>query len=104
MVHQRATALALTDRRTAPYVLQAHYEQAKRELTGESDLDLQEAILDATPEAGRSDPVPLSGAVHGREPRQRDEGAEGRPKTGLNVTRNGPAWGFDGARTAAAAS
>jgi hypothetical protein len=36
-----------------PHVLQADYEQAKRELTGVSELERQEAILDANPEPTR---------------------------------------------------
>jgi hypothetical protein len=33
-------------------VSQADYEQAKRELTGESDWDRQEAALESQPESG----------------------------------------------------
>jgi hypothetical protein len=57
-VHARARELALIDGRTPPDVSQADYEQAKRELTGEADLDRQEAVLDAMPEEKRSDPAP----------------------------------------------
>jgi hypothetical protein len=59
-VQARARELALIDGRTAPDVSQADYEQAKRELTGESDLDRQEAVLDALPEEKRGDPAPDS--------------------------------------------
>ena len=38
----------------------ADYDQAKRELTGESDIDRQEAMLESIPEAKRWDPVPGS--------------------------------------------
>jgi hypothetical protein len=60
MVNVRAHELTLIAGRTSPDVTQADYEQAKRELTGESDLDRQEAILDSIPEAKRWDPIPGS--------------------------------------------
>ena len=46
-VDARARALAVIAGRVPPYVTQADYQQAKRELTGETDLDRQNAILDA---------------------------------------------------------
>ncbi len=48
MVQARTRELALIAGRTAPHVLQVDYEQAKRELTGASEPDRQEAILDAS--------------------------------------------------------
>lgn len=46
MVHLRALELAaIAARASSSHVVQADYEQAKRELTGESDLERQEAIL-----------------------------------------------------------
>lgn len=49
-VRVRARALALIDGRTPVEVLQADYEQAKRELTGKFGLAQQEAMLDLLPE------------------------------------------------------
>ena len=46
MVHARTRELAAQAGFAPPYVRQSHYEQAKRELTGESDLDRQNAVLD----------------------------------------------------------
>ena len=46
-VRLRTHELARRAGRTPPYVTQADYEQAKRELTGETELDRQLAILDA---------------------------------------------------------
>jgi hypothetical protein len=43
----RARELARIAGRAPAFVTQADYESAKRELTGESDFDRQEAILDA---------------------------------------------------------
>lgn len=53
-VHARACELALKSGRRDAYVQQSDYEQAKREVTGESDMDLQDAILDALDATGRS--------------------------------------------------
>lgn len=64
MVHKRASELAQIAGRLATSVTQADYQQAKRELTGESDIDGQDAILDSLPESKRWDPVPGS---EGRE-------------------------------------
>ncbi|MFY9924859.1 MAG: hypothetical protein WCA95_07980 [Opitutaceae bacterium] len=60
MVHERASELAQIGGRLPQSISQADYEQAKRELTGESDIDSQEAILDSLPESKRWDPVPGS--------------------------------------------
>ena len=60
MVHQRASELALISGRAGQRVQQADYEQAKRELTGESDIDQQEEKLNELPESMRWDPVPGS--------------------------------------------
>ena len=53
MVHERASELAQIGGRLPQSISQADYEQAKRELTGESDIDSQEAILDSLPESKR---------------------------------------------------
>ena len=57
MAYARSRELAVLAGRTPPYVAQADYEQAKRELTGESDAERQDAILDGLPESARWDPV-----------------------------------------------
>ena len=46
MVHDRTLELALIDGRTSLQIKQVDYEQAKRELTGESDFGRQQQILD----------------------------------------------------------
>ena len=48
-VSERTHELAVLAGRAPPYVTQADYQQAKRELTGETDLDRQNAMLDAAP-------------------------------------------------------
>ena len=54
-VRARARALALIAGHTPPHVSQADYEQAKRELTSESDWERQEAALESQPESGYLD-------------------------------------------------
>lgn len=46
-LHTLACQLAEKAERNPPQVTQADYEQAKREITGEDDLERQNAILDA---------------------------------------------------------
>lgn len=49
MVYARTRELALLAGRIPPQVSQIDYEQARRELTGESNIDRQNAVLDAPP-------------------------------------------------------
>ena len=58
MVQARTRELAVIAGRTPQQVSQADYERAKRELTGEADLDRQDAVLDGLPEEKRWDPAP----------------------------------------------
>jgi len=46
MVHARTLELASIDGRDSHQIKQVDYEQAKRELTGESDFDRQQELLD----------------------------------------------------------
>jgi hypothetical protein len=78
MVHARARELAMISGRAAHEVSQADYEQAKRELTGESDMDRQDEILESQPESKRWDPVPGSEGTMVPEPPSEDEDDEGR--------------------------
>ena len=59
-VDARTHELALLAGRPPPHVTQSDYEQAKREVTGESDIDRQEAMFEAAPEAERRDSAPVS--------------------------------------------
>jgi len=81
MVHARARELALIAGRSAQEVTQADYGQAKRELTGESDGDRQDEVLDALPESKRWDPVPGSEGRQIEESPSEDEDDEGRSET-----------------------
>ena len=46
MLYARTMELALMAGRSAHQIKQVDYERAKRELTGESDFDRQQAVLD----------------------------------------------------------
>ena len=81
MVRARARELALLAGHAPPQVRQSDYEQAKRELTGEPDIDRQDAILDALPETKRWDPVPGTTGVQTLESPSEDEDDEGRSET-----------------------
>lgn len=78
MVRARAVELAVINGRSAHEVSKSDLDQAKQELTGESDTNPNEAALESAPESERWDPVPGS-------PRQKlptapsaDEDEEGR--------------------------
>jgi len=78
MVQDRATELAIINGRSAKGASKSDWEQAKRELTGESDTDPKDALLESAPESERWDPV------HGSTGRKvpvapsEDEDEEGR--------------------------
>ncbi len=77
-VNVRAHELALIAGRAPPQVSQRDYEQAKRDVTGTSEMDQQDAILDAIPEEKRGDPLPSSTGHQIPEPASEDEDDEGR--------------------------
>jgi len=62
MVRERAVELSLLKGHTAQEVSKTDWEQAKRELTGieQPDMDPKELALDSATEAERWDPVPGS--------------------------------------------
>lgn len=57
MVRERAVELAVINGRSAQEVSKSDWEQARRELTGEPDMDPNEAALESAPESERWDPV-----------------------------------------------
>ena len=81
MAQARARELALMAGRVPPHVTQADYEQAKRELMGEPDMNQREAILESLPETNRSDPTPDSTGRQVPESPSEDEDDEGRSET-----------------------
>ena len=78
MVHVRTRELALIAGRVPPHVARVDYEQAKLELTGEPDLDRQDAMLDSISGTERWDPVPGSTGHQAPESPSEDEDAEGQ--------------------------
>jgi hypothetical protein len=81
LVQARTRELAVIAGRTPHQVTQADYERAKRELTGETDIDRQDAALDALPEEKRWDPLPGSTGKQAPESPSEDEDDEGRSET-----------------------
>ena len=57
MVRERAAELAVINGRSAQDASKSDWEQAKRELTGGSDMDPNETALESAPESERWDPV-----------------------------------------------
>jgi len=57
MVRERAVELAVINGRSAQDVSKSDREQARLELTGDSDADPNEAVLDSAPESERWNPV-----------------------------------------------
>jgi hypothetical protein len=78
MVRVRATELAAIDGRSPKDMMMSDFAQAKRELTGEPDLDPKETILESAPESERWDT--LSGSTGHKVPvaASEDEDDEGR--------------------------
>ena len=78
MVRERAVDLAVINGRSAQEVLKSDWEQAKRELTGDPDMDPKEAVLDSASETERWDPVPGSTGQKTQVVAGEDEDEEGR--------------------------
>jgi hypothetical protein len=78
MVEKRAVELALINGRSAADVSQSDWEQARRELTGEPEMDPQEAALESVPESERWDPVPGTPGHQAPESSSEDDDDEGR--------------------------
>jgi len=78
MVEKRAVELALINGRLATDVSQTDREQAQRELTGESDLDPDEAALELVPESEQEDSLPESNGHQVPQSIEDNEDDEGR--------------------------
>ena len=78
MVRERAVELAVINGRSAQEVSKSDWEQAKRELTGDSNMDPKEDILESVPESERWDPVPGSTGHKVPVASSEDEDEEGR--------------------------
>lgn len=78
MVEARAQELAVINGHPVDEVSPTDFEQALRELTGESDVDPNTAILEAAPECDRWDPLPGSVGHKVQPMPSEDEDEEGR--------------------------
>jgi hypothetical protein len=78
MVRARAAELSAIDGRSSVGVTMSDLAQAKRELTGEPDMDPKETILESAPESERWDPVPGSTGRKVPVATGEDEDGEGR--------------------------
>ena len=78
LVRQRAAELAVIDGRSEQDVSKSECEEARRELTGEPDMDPQEAAFESAPESERWDPVPGSTGHKVPAAPSEDEDEEGR--------------------------
>jgi hypothetical protein len=78
MVRDRAVELAIINGRPASEVSPTDWDQAKRELTGESDAEPNDVILESAPESERWDPVHGSTGHKAPESGSDDEDDDGR--------------------------
>src|SRR6266403_2001419 len=78
MIEARARELALINGRRSSKPSEADYQQAKRELTGEEEIDSQEENVESVPESEGWDPVPGSTGRQAADSPGEDEDAEGR--------------------------
>ena len=78
MLRDRAIELAFTDGRAEKELSPSDWEQAKRELTGATDIDPKEELLESVPDSERWDPVPGSTGQKVEAAASEDEDVEGR--------------------------
>lgn len=81
MIEARARELAAINGHPSSEPSEADYQQAKRELTGESETDPQEESRESTPESEGWDPVPGSAGRQAADSLGEDEDAEGRSES-----------------------
>ena len=78
MIEARARELALINGHGSSGPTKADYQQAKRELTGEEEIDPQEENVESVPESEGWDTVPGSTGRQAADSPGEDEDAEGR--------------------------
>ena len=81
MVETRARELALINGHGSSGPTEADYQQAKRELTGEEEIDPQQENVESLPESEDWDPVPGSTGRQAADSLGEDEDAEGRSES-----------------------
>jgi hypothetical protein len=81
MVEARARELAAINGRSSSKPSKADYQQAQRELTGETEMDSQEESIESVPESEGWDPMPGSSGRQAADSLGEDEDAEGRSES-----------------------
>ncbi len=81
LIDQRACDLARLAHRPDHEPTDEDFAQAERELTGGTDLDAEEKVIEALPESERWDPNRGSEGTQPPEVSNEDEDAEGRSET-----------------------
>jgi hypothetical protein len=81
MVEARARELAAINGHGSSEPSEADYQQAKRELTGEPEMDPQEESSESIPESEGWDPVPGSTGRQAADSLGEDEDSEGRSES-----------------------
>jgi len=81
MVEARARGLAAINGHPSSEPSEADYQQAKRELTGEAEMDLHGESSESIPESEGWDPVPGSTGRQAADSLGEDEDAEGRSES-----------------------
>ena len=81
MVLKRARELALINGHSPDHVPKTDLEQAKRELTGGTDISPKETAVESAPESERWDPSPGSTGHKAPENPDEDEDSEGQSES-----------------------
>ncbi len=81
MIEARARELAAINGHGSSEPSEADYQQAKRELTGEAEIDPQEESSESVPDSDGWDPVPGSTGRQAADSLGEDEDAEGRSES-----------------------
>ena len=81
MVEARARELAAINGRPSSKPSEADYQQAKRELTGEAEIEPQGENSESVPDSDGWDPVPGSTGRQAADSLGEDEDAEGRSES-----------------------
>src|SRR6266550_3130948 len=87
MVEARARELAAINGHPSSEPSEADYQQAKRELTGEAEMDPQEESSEPIPESEGWDPVPGSAGRQAADSLGEDEDAEGRSESARSFSK-----------------
>ena len=85
MVRARAAELAIINGRSEQEPSKNDWDEAKRELTGDQEIDPRDALLASAPESERWDPLPGSVGIKTPKSSSEDEDEDGRSDSALLV-------------------